>query len=141
MIHRGQSAKVCNFGKYTDNDTTQLRNDSRHIRKGCSRFSSAFVCIYFHLIKSLDAVSRPRTAAHWMHPLPRCNKRTNQVYVHTAPVCPLYTHVSRKFGSHTVLSGSHEIVDAAGLSARRLHVDTVVAQRMAELHSSLEFLK
>ena len=49
-------------------------------------------------------------------------------------------HYSGKVAWHTVPSSSPEIVGAADL-AHRLHVNTVVAQRMAKLHSGLELFK
>ena len=64
--------------------------------------------------------------------------------IRAARVVGAYTnrprHYSGKVAWHTVASSSPEIVGAADL-AHRLHVNTVVAQRMAKLHSGLELFK
>ena len=90
-------------------------------------------------------------------PTPEMQKRNSLVSMHTAPASPVCTHDSGKLGTHTVPSASDtaeigsytlpsalssaEIVDGGGLCAHGLHINTVVAQRMTDLHSSLELLK
>ena len=82
------------------------------------------------------------TPAHFIYTLPRCRQGIAWSKC-TQPLPPQCARTTLENCSYTVPSASDtaEIVDGRGLCARRLHVNTVVAQRMTDLHSSLELFK